>query len=219
MMSEVEDTVQDKTGQESGNPASGTGQIDQYQASSEPSSEVSVYNAADILGVTVDAIRKRVQRGTIPHRRDEGGRVWVILDDYSGLQDTAGARRGELDSGVPEQDKYQTRALLQAKDETIAELRDQVDYLRAIIETRDRELGARTEELRRRDIIISSITQRMPELPRVPPEETLNVPEGAINTPQGLKAEGYRASSETQEEDEDTPHQRHSWLVRFFFGP
>ena len=40
-------------------------------------SRVSVYEAADLLGVTVDAIRKRIQRGTIPHERHEDGRVYV----------------------------------------------------------------------------------------------------------------------------------------------
>jgi hypothetical protein len=31
-----------------------------------------VYEATDVMGVTVDAIRKRVSRGTIPHEKDEG---------------------------------------------------------------------------------------------------------------------------------------------------
>jgi hypothetical protein len=44
------------------------------------------------MGVTVDAIRKRISRGTIPHERDEDGRVWVLLDTdqdpTSKVQDT-----------------------------------------------------------------------------------------------------------------------------------
>ena len=217
-MSVVEDAVQDSTGQESGKPASGTGQSDQYEASRGSGSEVSVYDAADILGVTVDAIRKRVQRGTIPHRRDEDGRVWVILEAHSRSKDTAGTLRDIPGSAVPGQGKYRASTALQAKDETIAELRDQVDYLRGLIETRDRELEARTEELRRRDIIISSITQRIPELPPAPPKETPGVPEETIDAPEGANSEQNRVS-ETQEKDGDTPRQRRSWLVRFFFGP
>ena len=44
---------------------------------------LSVSEAADALGVTVDAIRSRVKRGTIAHVR-EGGRVYVLLgtDQY-----------------------------------------------------------------------------------------------------------------------------------------
>ena len=41
---------------------------------------VSVYKAAEVMGVTVDAIRKRMSRDTIPHERDEDGRAWVVLD-------------------------------------------------------------------------------------------------------------------------------------------
>lgn len=56
------------------------------------SSRVSVYDAAQVMGVTVDAIRKRISRVTIPHERDEDGRVWVLLDTdqdpTSKVQDT-----------------------------------------------------------------------------------------------------------------------------------
>jgi hypothetical protein len=41
---------------------------------------LSVYETADAMGVTVDAIRKRVSRGTIPHEKGDDGRVWIILD-------------------------------------------------------------------------------------------------------------------------------------------
>src|SRR5687768_8410296 len=41
---------------------------------------LSVAEAADALGVSVDAIRSRVKRGTIAHER-KGGRVYVLLGD------------------------------------------------------------------------------------------------------------------------------------------
>ena len=217
MMSPVEDTVQDGTGQKSGKPAWGTGQSDQYDTGRRTGGKVSVYEAAGILGVTVDAIRKRIQRGTIPHQRDEGGRVWVILDAGTGSQDTTGTPQDVPGSTVPRQDEHRTSTLLQAKDETIAELRDQVDYLRGIVETRDRELEARTEELRRRDIIISSITQRIPELPPASSEGVPDVPEKAPGEPEGTKEEGERAAG--GQDDQEPPRQQRSWLGRFFFGP
>jgi flagellar motility protein MotE (MotC chaperone) len=37
-----------------------------------------VAEAADALGITVDAVRSRVKRGTIAHER-KGGRVYVLL--------------------------------------------------------------------------------------------------------------------------------------------
>jgi hypothetical protein len=62
---------------------------DRQDATGPPSTErVSVPQAADHLGTTVDAIRKRVQRRTIPHERDRDGRVWILLDTGRPRQDT-----------------------------------------------------------------------------------------------------------------------------------
>jgi hypothetical protein len=61
---------------------------DRQDATGPPSTErVSVPQAADHLGTTVDAIRKRVQRETIPHERDRDGRVWILLDTGRPRQD------------------------------------------------------------------------------------------------------------------------------------
>jgi hypothetical protein len=38
---------------------------------------VSVYEAAKVLGIAVDDLRKRIQQGTIRHERDDNGRVWL----------------------------------------------------------------------------------------------------------------------------------------------
>src|SRR5215218_3631321 len=98
-------------------------------------SRVSVYEAAEVLGVTVDAIRKRIQRGTIPHERHEDGRVYVLLDEASKLQDN----RQESTSKVQDdgQTPYRTD-----RDELVQSLQDQVEYLREQLrsaEDRDRE--------------------------------------------------------------------------------
>jgi hypothetical protein len=78
----------------------------------------SVREAAELLGTTVDAIRKRVQRGTIPYEKASDGRVWIVLDP---VQDSAGHRQ---DTDRPQSD---SAALISAKDETIAALRDQLE--------------------------------------------------------------------------------------------
>jgi hypothetical protein len=82
---------------------------------------VSVYRAAELMGVTVDAIRKRVARDTIPHEKDEDGRVWVILDTD---QDSA--------SKVQDTDQPQsaTDALISQMQERIASLERQLDQER-----------------------------------------------------------------------------------------
>src|SRR5829696_3990802 len=109
---------------------------------------VSVYEAAEVMGVTVDAIRKRISRGTIPHERDEEGRVWVILDTD---QDAASKVQ---DTDQPQSD---VTALISAKDETIAALREQLE-----------EANERDRENRR---IIAALTSRIPaiEAPTEPP--------------------------------------------------
>jgi len=113
------------------------------------SNRVSVYQAAEVMGVTVDAIRKRVSRGTIAHEKDEDGRVWVILDTD---QDTASKVR---DADQPQSDAV---ALISAKDETIAALREQLE-----------QANERDRENRR---IIAALTSRIPaiEAPAETPE-------------------------------------------------
>jgi hypothetical protein len=78
----------------------------------------SVREAAELLGTTVAAIRKRVQRGTIPYEKASDGRVWIVLD---AVQDSTGHRQ---DTEQPQSD---SSALISAKDETIAALRDQLE--------------------------------------------------------------------------------------------
>ena len=51
--------------------------------------------------------------------------------------------------------KTSVDALLEAKDETIADLRDRVAFL-------ERQLESRVEEIRRRDHIIAALTERIP---------------------------------------------------------
>jgi len=101
------------------------------------------------MGLTVDAIRKRISRGTIPHERDEDGRVWVLLDTD---QDAA--------SKVHDTDQPQSDAttLISAKDETIAALREQLE-----------QANERDRENRR---IIAALTSRIPaiEAPAETPE-------------------------------------------------
>src|SRR5215216_3608159 len=134
---------------------------------------ITVAQAADRLGVTQDAVRKRVARGTIRHDKDAEGRIFVYLDTFERESKT------DQDEG---QDKY-TRSL-----------EDQIEFLR--------------QELERKDTIIMSLTQRIPELeasaePREGPETASEKP---FNT--------HHAPQESQE-----PSQSRSWLHRFFFGP
>jgi hypothetical protein len=48
---------------------------------------VTVAQAADALDISQDAVRKRIARGTIPHDRDESGRVYVYISSSETVQD------------------------------------------------------------------------------------------------------------------------------------
>jgi hypothetical protein len=92
--------------------------------------------AAEVLGATVDAVRKRVQRGSLDSEKGEDGRVYVWLD---------------VDQTQPER---QGPALVE-------EVRDRVRFLERLLEE---EREARTEERRRHDTLMAQLMSRIPEL-------------------------------------------------------
>ena len=99
---------------------------------------ISAYQAAEVLGVTVDAIRKRISRGTIAHERDEDGRVWVILDvdqdATSKVQDT-------------DQPQSDATALISEMRERIASLERQLEHERQANSEHRRLLAAALERI------------------------------------------------------------------------
>ena len=115
------------------------------------------------MGVTVDAIRKRISRGTIPHERDVDGRVWVVLDTD---QDAASTVH---DTDQPQSD---AAALISAKDETIAALREQLE-----------QANERDRENRR---IIAALTSSIP---------AIEAPSDERESPETVEEEGERAES------------------------
>ena len=72
---------------------------------------VTVAEAAARLKVKEQAIRKRIQRGTLAHDKDEDGRVYVYLDP----EDRATGEGNGIDTGVS--------TLVQSLKEQIAYLR------------------------------------------------------------------------------------------------
>ena len=69
---------------------------------------ITVAEAAGRLGVTQDAVRKRIARGTIRHEKDEDGRVFVYLRAAdTGLGTAKTDQDDEQDStSATDQDKY-----------------------------------------------------------------------------------------------------------------
>ncbi len=111
---------------------------------------VTIQQAAQRLGVKEDAVRKRIQRGSMRHDKAKDGRVYVWVD---AAQDTA------QDEPETSRDEYRDTA----QDERVEDLREQVAYLR---EQLDREREARTEERRRHDTIIAQLSAAAAEQAR-----------------------------------------------------
>jgi hypothetical protein len=146
----------------------------------EKMDRVTVAEAAVRLGVKEQAIRKRIQRGTIAHDKDDDdGRVYVYLDPEDGATGTG------IDTGMS--------TLVQS-------LQDQIAYLR-------QEAEDWKEEARRKDTIILSLTQHIPEL-QAPTESP-----GSLQTASEGAVKGHHPWGQQE------PSQRRSWLRRFFFGP
>ena len=185
----VQDTDQYGTGRMSSNVRD----TDQYGTGHASSNKATVYEAAEILGVTVDAIRKRIQRGTIPHERHEDGRVYVLLDEASTLQDNVQEAASKVQDDGPVQ--YRT-----GQDELVHSLQDQVEYLR-------REVEVWQEEAKRKDHLLAAALERIPEL-EAPRETSRSARTPSVDTGKG----------EVPSEEKPRPTQR-SWLHRFFFGP
>ena len=142
---------------------------------------VTVDEAARHLGLTVDAVRKRVQRGQIAYEKDEAGRVRIILDEGETLQDESPDTTGQVAG---------------AHDDLVEELRDRVHYLERVLEY---EREARTEERRRHDTLMAQLMQRIPQL-QASPEVPQEVPEAseAAEEQQG-RGEPHSATGGSQE--------------------
>ncbi len=167
---------------------------------------MTVQEAAEALGVTVEAVRGRMHRGKYRKEKDEEGRVFVLLtpEQLPNVQEEVKERSSERsDSSSSKRSDDQSRTFGPtvynkrkdaADEELVEELRGEVAYLKEIISTRD-------EELRRKDTIIMQMAQRIPELEAAP--EMREAPETA--------SEGATGGAPSEPEK-----QRSSWWRRFF---
>jgi excisionase family DNA binding protein len=107
---------------------------------------MTVAEAARRLGISEAGVRKRIQRGQMPHERGDDRRVWVWI--------SPGEVRDAEDRDEPVQSRDRDKM---SRDELVEELRDQVRYLRDQL---DQERDANRENRR----IIAALTSRIPEL-------------------------------------------------------
>src|SRR5215216_2136895 len=91
--------------------------------------------AADVLGISKDAVRQRIRRRTLQADKGEDGRVYVYLDASVDDVQTDEGDEGDL----------------------VDELRDRVRYL-------ERQVEEERDARRRADTLLAQLMQRIPEL-------------------------------------------------------
>jgi hypothetical protein len=153
---------------------------DMAQSNSDISPDIlrlTVPEAAGALGISPEAVRNRLSRGTLESVKEDGT-VYLLLE----------ADRAQRIDGTPPGISAESAALISAKDETIVDLREQLSFLRA-------ELLTRNEELRRKDHIIAALTERIPELEPVaePRESPVSASEASDGSEEGGPADQERS--------------------------
>jgi hypothetical protein len=146
--------------------------------------------AAAELGVTSEAIRRRAKRGTLPSEKGEDGRLYVWVPDVSD-KGVHGVSDDRSHGGA--HDKVQDTRL---PDVLLERFEDENDFLR-------RELERLHRELERKDAILLTMAQRIPELEAAP--ETTGAP---VTSSEGNGGSTAPGGGEGQ--------QKPSWWRRFF---
>jgi hypothetical protein len=153
---------------------------------------VDVGEAARELGISTDAVRKRIARGSLESDRPNGSvLVWL---DHGG---TEAGREAQVEGG-----------------ELVDVLREQVAYLRS-------QLDVRADEIQRRDVIISQLTQatsnltdRLREL-EAPVQQPMP-PESREEAAQELAEDAERARPRPGGAEPPAAAERVSWWRRVF---
>lgn len=185
---------------------------------------MTVQEAAEALGVTVEAVRGRMHRGKYKREKTDDGRVFVLLktDQLANVPPNARQRFDQRSheqsaNGWEREPELGDHTLVQELVEELAEeLRQEVKFLRAELVTRNEELRRREEEhreeSRRKDHIIMSLTQRIPELEAAP--EPREVPETSSARKPGVDPLGDGAGAEASV----SRRSERSWWRRLFGG-
>lgn len=145
---------------------------------------VTIQEAARRLGVKEDAIRKRIQRGSMRHEKAKDGRVYVWVD---ATQDAT------QETERTSQDTYQDTP----QDERLGGLREQVSYLR-------RQLDEEREARRRADTIIA-------QLARANEEQARTIRE--LEAPSEPQRAAPHSATVVAQEGTERPQQRSGWLA------
>ena len=151
---------------------------------------VTVAQAAELLGLSEDAVRSRLKRGTLSKEKDADGTVFVVVN----------GDRPATNGDRPATDQVTNQSALALMQAHLDSLGEQLTYIRDQL---DQEREANRENRR----IIAGLVQRVPELG--PAYEPREAPQTAAEEPEGSE------SPPTAEEAQEAPERR-SWWRRWF---
>ncbi len=121
--------------------------------------DMTIKQAAEALGITPLAVRRRLTRGKLPGYKDAFGQWRVTLPEEDLVRERVSANGHELG-------QEQSRG--GEMTEVVTSLKDEVHFLRAELERRNEELRRvgeeRVEAERRRDILFAQFTDQLRSL-------------------------------------------------------
>jgi hypothetical protein len=161
-----------------------------------------VVQAADILGITPDAVRSRLWRGTMKRssERGEDGEVLVVMPAPRNTEPSGHKSETVSDQSADQSnDKSSTDRDASTTVALVERMESEIDHLR---EQLDKEREANRENRR----LLAAALER---IPAIEAGDERDAPVTAT--------EGAGEGDVPPEEQESS--QRRSWLYRFFFGP
>jgi hypothetical protein len=156
---------------------------------------LSVAQAAEVLGISVEAIRGRIKRNTLEHERTPEG-VFVFLD----ANQSTDRMQPDADRAQPEQ---QAESVVELMREMMAHTEERIAYL-------ERQVEEEREARRRADMLLAQLVQRIPEL-----EAPTETPQEPPESPTGGTEQPGRVEPQPQVEGQQTPDTR-PWWQRWF---
>jgi hypothetical protein len=185
---------------------------DQSMTGPPSATRVTVQEAAEALGITVEAVRSRIKRGKLRREKGEGGTVYVWLDAAQIRPDVVQANdRTQPDSHQADDqtrsDTGLTGSRMGGQAELVDSLLDQVAYMRE-------QLAEEREARRRADTIIAQLTHANATLAQRVPE--LEAPAEPREAPVSSSEEADKGQVRP-EQKEPTERCERSWW-RAFFG-
>lgn len=156
-----------------------------------------VRDAAEVMGISAEAVRARIRRGTVESEKDPDGTVYVVLRHDRTHPDSDGTTGRTSD-----------------RTELVEALRGEVEHLRAELQRREER---HEEEIRRRDHLLAAALARIPELP---PQQPRDSRESARQDAGGYEAhQDERGQQEATQRPAEAPEgERRSWWRRIFGG-